>query len=247
MSNEEELARLKQKCEAKIRELRQRHKLEIAVKDQEIQDCRQAIAVKDREIQDCRQAIAVKDNEIQNCRQEIAVKDSKIQDYREQIVYLRKLNMTFAERVIYNNVEVNTTSESKSMTDSSSKNINVGRDVTGSILNIGEISGTVTNTINQLPASPESDKPGIKELLTELQTAIESETNLSDDDKAEALEQLKTLAEVGKNPQESTMQKAGKTAMKILKGTIASLPSAATLVEACSKLLPAIASLLLLP
>ncbi len=220
MSNEEELARLKQKCEARIRELRQKHKLEIAVKDREIQDC----------------------------RQEIAVKDSKIQDSREQIAYLRKINMTLAERrVIYNNIEVNTTSESKSMTDSSSKNIKVGRDVTGSTVNIGEISGIVTNTINQLPASPQSDKPGIKELLTELQTAIEAETDLSDDDKAEALEQVKALAEVGTNPQESTMQKTGKTAMKILKGTIAGLPSAATLVEACSKLLPAIASLLLLP
>jgi hypothetical protein len=105
-------------------------------------------------------------------------------------------------------------------------------------LNIGEISGILTNTINQLPASLQSDKPGIKELLTELQIAIEAETNLSDDDKAEALEQVKTLAEVGKNPQESTMQKAGKTAMKILKGILAGLPSAATLVEACSKLLP---------
>ncbi|XZN99318.1 MAG: hypothetical protein ACM65K_13950 [Microcoleus sp.] len=247
MSNEEEIARLKQKCEAKIRELRQRHKLEIAVKDKEIQDCLQEIAAKDKEIQDCRQAIDAKNSKIQDCRQEIAVKNSKIQDYREQIEYLRKLNMSFAERVIYNNIEVNTTSESKSMSDSSSKNINVGGDVTGSTVNIGEISGTVTNSINQLPASPQSNQPGIKELLTELQSAIESETNLSDDDKVEALEQLKTLAEVGKNPQESTMQKAGKTAMKILKGTIASLPSAATLVEACSKLLPAIASLLLLP
>jgi hypothetical protein len=219
MSNEEEITRIKQKCEAKIRELRQRHKLEIAVKDRQIQ----------------------------NCNQEIAVKDSKIQDYREQIEYLRKLNMAFLERVIYNNIEVNTTAESKSMTDSSSKKIKVGRDATGSTLNIGEISGIVTNTINQLPASPQSDQPGIKELLTQLQTAIEAETDLSDDDKAEALEQVKTLAEVGKNPQESTMQKAGKTAMKILKGTIAGLPSAATLVEACSKLLPAIAHLLLLP
>ena len=97
-----------------------------------------------------------------------------------------------------------------------------------------------TSTINQILTSPQSDKPGIKELLTELQIAIEAETNLSDDDKAEALEQVKTLAEVGKNPQESTMLKARKTAIKILKGAIASLPSAATLVEACSKLLPAI-------
>ncbi|MCC3450768.1 MAG: hypothetical protein JGK04_24510 [Microcoleus sp. PH2017_39_LGB_O_B] len=133
------------------------------------------------------------------------------------------------------------------MTDSSSKNINVGGDVTGSTLNIGEISGIVTNTIGQLPASPQSDKPGIKELLTELQTAIEADTNLSDKNKAVALKQVKSLAEVGKNPQESTMQEAGETAMTMLKGILAGLPSAATLVEACSKLLPAIASLLLLP
>ena len=204
MSNEEEIARLKQKCEAKIRELRQKHQLEIAVKDRELQYC------------------------------------------REEIEYLRKLNMALVERVvIYNNiVEVKTTSESKAMSDSSNKNINLGRDAIGSTLNIGDISGIVTNTINQLPASPQSDQPGIKELLTELQTALEAETDLSDDDKAEALEQVKALAELGKNPQESPMQKAGKTAMKILKGTIASLPSAATLVEAGSKLLPAIANLL---
>ena len=131
----------------------------------------------------------------------------------------------------------------------SSKNIQVGgnfsagvagRDTIWSTWNIGDISSILTNTINQLPASPQSDKPGIKELLTQLQAAIEAETDLSDDDKAEALEQVKIWAEVGKNPKESTMQKARKTAMTILKGIIASLPSGTTLVEACSKLLPEI-------
>jgi hypothetical protein len=128
------------------------------------------------------------------------------------------------------------------MTQTNSNNI-TARDINQSTLN-SDISGTVTNSINQLPTSPQSDQPGIKELLTELQTAIEAETDLSDDDKAEALEQVKTLAEVGKNPQDSTLQKAGKTAMKILKGTIAGLPTTATLLEACSKLLPMIAKLL---
>jgi len=111
-------------------------------------------------------------------------------------------------------------------------------------LGLGDISGTVANTINELSDSAKPDEPGIKELLTQLQTAIEAETDLSDEDKAEALEQVKTLAEVGKNPQDSTLQKAGKTAMKILKGTIAGLPTTATLLEACSKLLPMIAKLL---
>ena len=154
--------------------------------------------------------------------------------------------------VIINN-EVKSTSESKAMSDQidQSRKIKMsGGTINASgagALSLGDISGTVANTINQLSDSTKPDQPGIKELLTELQTAIEAETNLSDEDKAEALEQLKTLAEVGQNPQESTMQKAGKTAMKILKGTLASLPSTATLVEACSKLLPAIANLLLLP
>ncbi|MEG4252009.1 pentapeptide repeat-containing protein [Microcoleus sp. Pol10D4] len=149
--------------------------------------------------------------------------------------------------------EVKSISESKAMSDQIDQSRKI--EITGGTVNasgagalsLGDISGTVANTINQLSDSAKPDEPGIKELLTQLQTAIEAETNLSDEDKAEALEQVKALAEVGKNPQESTMQKAGKTAIKILKGTIAGLPSAATLVEACSKLLPAIASLLLLP
>ena len=111
-------------------------------------------------------------------------------------------------------------------------------------MNLGEISGTVTNTINELPKSSEPEKPGIKELLTQLQTAIEADTNLDEEDKAEALEQVKALAEAGKSPQEGAMQKAAKTAIKILKGTISSLPSAATLVEASGKLLPLISGFL---
>jgi hypothetical protein len=127
----------------------------------------------------------------------------------------------------------------------SNRNINVGRDfnATGTI-NLGEISGAVTNTINELPASSEPEKLGIKELLTQLQAAIEADTNLNQEDKAEALEQVKTLAEAGKSPQQGTVQKAAKTAIKILKGTIASLPGATTLVEEFNKLLPLISSFL---
>ncbi len=109
---------------------------------------------------------------------------------------------------------------------------------------IGAISGSVTNTINQLPTSPNPDNPGIKELLAQLQAAIEAESELPDEDKAEALEQVKTLAEAGQKPEDNALQKAAKTSMKILKGTVASLPDAAQLAEACAKLLPAIATLL---
>lgn len=111
---------------------------------------------------------------------------------------------------------------------------------------IGAISGSVTNTISQLPDSSESGKPGIKELLAELQAAIEAESDLPDEDKVEALKQVKTLAEAGQKPEDGAFQKATKTAMKILKGTISSLPEAAKLAEACTKLLPIISKVLFL-
>ena len=196
----------------------------------------------------------IKDLEAKH-KSELQAKDRTINFYRQKSLELNEFVKLLATRpvnVIINN-EVKSTSQNKLMSDKIDQSRKI--EITGGTihasgagaLSLGDISGTVANTINQLSDSAKPDEPGIKKLLTELQTAIEAESDLSDDDKAEALEQVKTLAEVGKNPQEGTMQKAGKTAMKILKGTIAGLPSAATLVEACSKLLPAIASLLLLP
>lgn len=117
------------------------------------------------------------------------------------------------------------------------------------VVNLGSISGNVTNTINQLPESTDPNdpnQPSLKELLTQLQAAIESETELPDEDKAEALEQVKTLAETGQKPEDSAMQKAGKTALKILKGTTAGLSETTKLALECAKLLPAIAALLAL-
>ncbi|MEH2053690.1 pentapeptide repeat-containing protein [Nostoc sp.] len=113
----------------------------------------------------------------------------------------------------------------------------------GSVANLGTISGNVNIALNQLPDSPSADKPGIKELLTQLQEAISQSSDLPDEEKAEALEQVQTLAEAGKNPQESTKQKTAKTAITMLKGIFSSLPAIASLVEAGNKLLPAIAKL----
>ncbi|NEU72579.1 hypothetical protein PI95_008360 [Hassallia byssoidea VB512170] len=180
---------------------------------------------------------------------QLKAKDEQIVIYRQQSGDMKEIISLLANKPI--NVQVDNKLENKNMTNSNdaSRKINIGSvggdfNASGQALNLGEISGTVTNTINELPKSDEPEKPGIKELLTQLQTAIEADTNLSEEDKAEALEQVKALAEAGKNPQEGAMQKAAKTAMKILKGTISGLPSAATLVEACGKLLPLISNFL---
>jgi hypothetical protein len=128
------------------------------------------------------------------------------------------------------------------MPQDNSINISAGRDISG-VINLGKISGDVTNTIEQLPESPQTDKPGIKELLTQLQEAISQSSDLPDEEKAEALEQVKALAEAGKTPEESTKQKTAKTAITMLKGIFSGLPAVASLLEAANKLLPAIANL----
>lgn len=145
-----------------------------------------------------------------------------------------------------NNPSINLTNEMKTENKAMSDSIDQSRkienrdgSVTGNILgDSNTISGTVAEIINQLPASNEPNKPGIKELLAQLQTAI---NDLAEDDKTQALEQLKVLAEAGKNPKQEATQKQAKKAIGFLKVIAEGLPSAATLVVACKDILPAIA------
>ncbi len=64
------------------------------------------------------------------------------------------------------------------------------------------LGDTVSVEIASLPDSPEPSKhkPGIKELLAQLQDAISSESNLDEEDKEKALKHLNNLATVVKNP-----------------------------------------------
>ncbi|MEM6867920.1 MAG: hypothetical protein AAF528_06020 [Cyanobacteria bacterium P01_C01_bin.121] len=143
------------------------------------------------------------------------------------------------------------------MNEKSSININTGggnvsgfvggniENVSG-VVNLGTISGDVTNAIGQLPDNSEGDEPSLKELLAQLQAAIEATSELPPEDQAEALEQVKVLAEAGQAPEDTGLKKAAKTAIKVLKGTAAGLPDVTEFVQACSQLLPAIGALLIL-
>jgi len=182
---------------------------------------------------------------------ELKAKDEQITIYREKSADMTEILRLLANRPV--TVEVNASAESKAMTESndSSRKIatgNIGRDFnpSGQALNLGDIdiSGTVTNTINQLPASPDPDQPGIKELLTQLQTTIADAHELSTEDKQDALEQVQAIAELGKNPQHPDKESIWRKAKKILTAPIPGLPETATIVKAFGDILPAIAKLL---
>ena len=111
----------------------------------------------------------------------------------------------------------------------------IGRDAKGDVLSY--VGGDVSAIINELPSSSEPDKPGIKELLTQLQAEIKADPNLSEDDREDALEQVKDLAEAAKNPNDAEMKNKAKKADRMLGRIISAVPQATKLLEFCNKLL----------
>ncbi|PSO73221.1 MAG: hypothetical protein BRC40_08735, partial [Cyanobacteria bacterium QH_8_48_120] len=161
--------------------------------------------------------------------QQLALHQEHLNDYRQRYTKMEEIVSTLAAKPVSPvNVDIE-----KYMIDQSS-NLKI-ESVYKSYI------GTVANTINQLPEPSQSDEPGVKELLTQLKTAIEDDTNLSEDDKAQALARVQVLAEAGNNPSENQQQAKG--AIRFFRGLVQELPNATNFVEACSKLIPAIARL----
>jgi uncharacterized protein YjbI with pentapeptide repeats len=144
-------------------------------------------------------------------------------------------------QTIVNEASINTMQETNRKIEIGS----IGGDfnASGQALNLGEmdISGQVTNMIKQLPdESISTEQLGIKELLTQLQKVINEEIELSNEDKADLLEQVKTLAQANQTPEQQTKEGLVRKARKIFEATLKGLPDTAKIVEACSKLLPLI-------
>ncbi|MCC3410753.1 MULTISPECIES: hypothetical protein [unclassified Microcoleus] len=119
----------------------------------------------------------------------------------------------------------------------------VGGAVTGGNIqgtSSSHVGGDVSFAINELPSSSEPDKPGIKELLIELEAAISADPNLSEDDKEDALKQVKELAEAATNPNDAEMKTKAKQANRMLERIMKSVPKATELLEFCNNLLPLI-------
>ncbi|NEP27050.1 COR domain-containing protein [Moorena sp. SIO3I6] len=141
----------------------------------------------------------------------------------------------------FSEIMANINDQSPKINISGSGNISGNAKVTSSSagwFNLGDISGKVTNTINQLPsfdAEPESDKKQLKELLSKLQSAVLAE-DLDDEDKAEALEQIEDIASSLTNSEDSAVKKIANKAMKMLIRIAAALSPTANMVTICKEL-----------
>ena len=169
---------------------------------------------------------------------ELQAKDSEISRYREDSANMWEVIKLQAKKPIH----VQAIAEAKTMNNSndSSQTVNIGGNVTGSTINLGAISGAVTNTINQLPETPNPDQPDLKQLLIQLKEAIEADPDLPDTDKADLLEQVQNLAEAKQTEEPAQKEGLARRAKKMFEATLKSLPDTAKIVEASSKLLPLI-------
>ncbi|WP_293063574.1 MULTISPECIES: COR domain-containing protein [unclassified Moorena] len=140
----------------------------------------------------------------------------------------------------FSEIMANINDQSPKINISGSGNISGNAKVTSSSagwFNLGDISGKVTNTINQLPsfdAEPESDKKQLKELLSKLHNAVEEE--LDDDYKKEALEQIEDIASSLTNSEDSAVNKIANKAMKMLIRIAGALSPTANMVTICKEL-----------
>jgi uncharacterized protein YjbI with pentapeptide repeats len=169
---------------------------------------------------------------------ELQAKDGEIIHYRQESAKMWEVIKLQASKPI----QVQAIAEAKTVTNSndSSRTVNIGGNVTGSTLNLGEISGTVTTTINQLPEPAAADQPNLKQLLLQLKEAIETDADLPAGDKADLLEEVQHLAESKQTEDPAQKEGVARKAKKMFEATLQSLPETAKIVKSCSKLLPLI-------
>lgn len=170
--------------------------------------------------------------------------EAKYQDQlleaKEAIILLQKQNITDIKEILQiaksPNINVSPTfqTEAKAVVEQNPVTIKAGRDISGNVINLGEIKGNVTNAINQIPTTDQSDRGDIKALLSQLQEAIDADSTLADEDKADALEHLEDLAKIAKGdkPDEASTL-AGKT-IRALNRIVSTLPNLTQILGAVS-------------
>ncbi|CCI32741.1 pentapeptide repeat-containing protein [Microcystis sp. T1-4] len=168
---------------------------------------------------------------------QLTAKDTEIAIYRQQSVDMMEITKTLANRPIH--VEAKAMSHS----NDSSQNITI-RDINNSAVNFGEIIGDVTNTINQIAADASPENAQLKALLQEVTQAIEIDSHLDEEEKAEAANQVKKIAQASQNPDDAGLQKKAQRAVNFLETIAKALEPASKLAQACQKALPIILGIL---
>ena len=121
--------------------------------------------------------------------------------------------------------------------------INVTGDVVGASIVLGNLTGQVNNSIQNLRNTGEREKKKISDTLETLKESIQQDANLSDSQKSQALEALAMLGEEAQKPQERRITKLCNMAINSLKGISSTLSNTSELVKSLQVHLPTLVSL----
>lgn|GEM_PF-6170784 len=121
-------------------------------------------------------------------------------------------------------------------------NITAG-DVTGSAL-VGDLSGQVSVTIQQLKDVKAADSDELASILTALQEAIPGDSALSETQQRSALKAVETIAKEGKKPPKERDSDICSMALDALTGVTATVTNVSKLAELVEKYLPTLTQLL---
>jgi hypothetical protein len=168
---------------------------------------------------------------------EIEAKYQAQLESKEAMILLQKQNITDIKEIlqIAKSPNVNIQNEAKAVAEQNPVTIKAGRDISGNVINLGEIKGNVTNAINQIPNK--EDSGDIKTLLTQLQEAISADKALADEDKADALEQVENLAKIALHDKPEEKSTLASKAIRALKRIIDNIPTISKIVETVGKAL----------
>ncbi len=123
---------------------------------------------------------------------------------------------------------------------SSGARVNVGRDVVGSSITLGDLNGQVSNAINSLSDIETSDEQNIAKVFAALQSTINGDQALSQANKTEAMEAVSTLAEEAQKPKEQRITKLCSMAVNALKGINSTVTDVSKLADILETHLPTI-------
>ena len=171
---------------------------------------------------------------------DITIDFNKYKEYIKESSQLTSNNPNLVFNVTQQQVSGGSSKLMANSNDQSPK-INIGENAQvttsggGSII-LGDNTAPFTNTINQLPSfDAEPDKKQLKELLSQLQSAVREE-ELDKDDKEEALEQIEDIASALTKSEDSAFKKIANKSMKTLKRIGDALPRGSAMVTICNQL-----------
>jgi hypothetical protein len=117
----------------------------------------------------------------------------------------------------------------------------IGGSVKGIFMGGDNTGSNISYTENQGVVPSDSDQIEVKELLTKLRDAVETDSNLNPDQKKALLEQVKVVEDAINNPKEENKKKQAETVVNGLKFMLNNLLPASKILEEFNKLLPLIA------